>query len=128
MLDNRYMAFGAAGYHSLVRRGIYSFLLVISILLIGTVAFHYVEHYSYIDAFYFMSMLATAQGPAITPVTVAGKLLASLMAFISVGTVVFALGFLFGPFFVKLLHLSEEKLKKEERALAKDMKKIEKKI
>jgi hypothetical protein len=52
---------------------------------------HLLENVSYIDAFYFMSMLATAQGPATIPATVAGKLFASFMAFVSVGAVVTSL-------------------------------------
>jgi len=114
-------------YHSLYRRALYSFILVISVLLIGTVLFHYVQNYSYVDAFYFMSMIATAQGPAIVPSTVAGKLLTSFMAFISIGSVIFALGFIFGPFFGRLLKIGEEKFKEEEEVLEKDMKKLEKK-
>lgn len=115
-------------YHSLSRRAAYSFLLVLSVLFAGTVGFHYIENYSYIDAFYFTSMLATAQGPAITPTTVLGKLFASLMAFVSVGSVIFALGFLFGPFFGRLLKMEEVKLKTEERSLSKEIKKFERKL
>ena len=86
-------------YHSPYKRGVFSFLLVGSIMLIGTVGMHCIEGLSYLDAFYFMSMIATAQGPTITPFTAAGKIFAAFMAFLSVGFVVAALGFLFGPFF-----------------------------
>ena len=113
-------------YHSFYRRALYSFTLVISVLLIGTVLFHYIEHYPYVYAFYYMSMIATAQGPATVPATVAGKLLTSFMAFISIGAVIFALGFIFGPFFGKLVKIGEEKLKEEEEVLEKDMKKLKK--
>ncbi|MDE1860072.1 MAG: hypothetical protein KGH67_06130, partial [Candidatus Micrarchaeota archaeon] len=51
-------------YRSFRRRAIYSFLLIFAVLFIGTVGFHFIEGYPYIDAFYFVSMLATAQGPA----------------------------------------------------------------
>jgi hypothetical protein len=84
---------------SIIKRGIYSFVVVAIILLVGTLGMHLLEGLSYIDAFYFMSMLATAQGPAVTPVTLGGKVFASIMAFISVGAVVAALGYIFGPFF-----------------------------
>lgn len=114
-------------YHSFYRRALYSFTLVISVLIIGTVLFHYVENYPYVTAFYFMSMIATAQGPAIVPAGAVGKLLTSLMAFISIGSVIFALGFIFGPFFGRLLKIGEEKLKEEEEALEKDIKKLRKK-
>ncbi len=90
-----------------------SFVLVASVMLVGTVGMHHLEKLSYLDAFYFMSMIATAQGPALAPVTVAGKIFASLMAFVSVGSVVAALGFLFGPFFGKLCKVGFEKLEQE---------------
>ena len=114
---------GRRNVRSVYRRGIISIALVLSVLAIGTLGFHLIEGYSFVDAFYFMSMLATAQGPAIAPATVAGKLFASLMAFLSVGTVVAALGFLFGPFFgavwregVLRVEVEEAKLKKGENA------------
>lgn len=101
--------------------------MVIGVLLLGTLLFHYVEHYSYINAFYFTSMIATAQGPATVPTTVAGKLLTAFIAFVSIGSVIFAFGFIFGPFFGKLLKIGEEKLKEEEEALENDIKKLKKK-
>lgn len=82
-------------------------------MLIGTYGMHRIEKLPYLDAFYFMSMIATAQGPTIAPITPAGKVFASLMAFISVGFVVAALGFLFGPFFGKLWKVGFEKLEHE---------------
>lgn len=103
----------------MLRRAAYSAALVVAVLLIGTAAFHYVEGYSYVNAFYFMSMLATAEGPTIAPVTVLGKLLASFFAFVSVGSVIFALAFLFGPFLGKVLRLEERKLSKDELMVVK---------
>ena len=82
-------------------------------MAMGTFGMHWIEKLSYIDAFYFMSMIATAQGPTFTPVTAAGKIFASLMAFLSVGFVVAALGFLFGPFFGKLIKVGVEKFEHE---------------
>ncbi len=83
---------------------------------------HWIEKLSYLDAFYFMSMIATAQGPTITPVTAMGKIFASFMAFISVGFVVAALGFLFGPFFGKLWKIGVEHLEEDLHLLKKDKK------
>ena len=100
-------------YRSPYKRGILSFLLITVIMAVGTVGMHFIERMSYLDSFYFMSMIATAQGPMMIPSTPAGKIFASLMAFISVGTVVAALGFLFGPFWGKLWHIGVEHLKKE---------------
>ncbi len=82
-------------------------------MTVGTVGMHVLEKMSCLDAFYFMSMIATAQGPPAAPATPAGKLFASFMAFISVGTVVASLGFLFGPFFGRLWKVGVERLEEE---------------
>jgi len=115
-------------HHSFRRRALYSFALVFGVLLVGTLTFHYIEGYSYIDSFYFVSMLATAQGPASTPATAIGKIAASIIAFVSVGCVIVALGFLFGPFFGKVLRMEERKIGSDERRIASDIKRYEKRI
>ena len=104
-------------YHSPWKRGVYSLLFVTTIVTIGTVGLHSIERMPYLDAFYFMSMIATAQGPMSVPVTGAGKIFVALMAFISVGSVVGALGFFFGPFFGQLWHLGVKKLEEEAHLL-----------
>jgi len=100
-------------YRSHWRRGFYALLLVAVIVTIGTFGMHWLEGLSYLDAFYFISMIATAQGAATVPVTVAGKLFAAFMAYISVGSVVAALGFFFGPFFGQLWHFGVKWLEEE---------------
>ena len=88
-------------------------LLIASVMLIGTLGVHWIEQMPFLDAFYFMSMIATAQGPATIPHTNEGKIFAAIMSFISIGTVVAALGFLFGPFFGKLWKVGVEHLEEE---------------
>ena len=83
------------------------------ILLIGTVGLHLLEGLSYLDAFYFMSMIATSQGPATIPASAAGKIFTVVMAFVSVGVGVASLGFVFGPLLGKLLHIGVEKVEEE---------------
>ena len=102
-------------YHSPWKRGIYSFALLFGVLTIGTVGFHLIEGYPYLDAFYLTSMIATAQGPSQTPATPAGKAFASLMAFVSIGMVVTAAGFLFGPFLGQLWRIGHERWEEETR-------------
>ena len=104
-------------YRSHWRRGLYSFISVASVMAVGTVGMHRLEGMSYLDAFYFMSMIATAQGPTMTPATGAGKLFTSFMAFISVGSIVASLGFFFGPFFGQLWKVGVELLEEEEARL-----------
>ncbi len=100
-------------YHSPLKRGLYSLVLIAVLMTIGTEGMHLLEGMPYLDAFYFMSMIATAQGPILMPHTAAGKLFACLMAFVSVGSVVAALGFLFGPFLGKLWRVGVIKMEEE---------------
>ena len=105
-------------HHSLWRRGIYSVALLTVLLAIGTIGLHAFEGMGYLDAFYFMSMVATAQGPVLAPHTTGGKLFTAFMAFVSVGAVTAALGYLFGPFFTRIWRISVHKLEAEEKLLA----------
>jgi len=107
--------------HSPYKRGLYTLLLVIVVLTIGTLGLRLTEHFSYLDSFYFITMIATGQGP--TPgldiQTTTGKIFVSFMAFISTGMMVAALGFIFGPFLGKLLHIGVFKFEKEVHDLTK---------
>lgn len=100
-------------YHSSARRAMFSAVMILIVMSLGTLGMHHIENMSYMDAFYFTSMIATGQGSTFTPATAAGKVFASAMAFISIGVVVASLGFLFGPFFGKLWRLGVIKLEEE---------------
>ncbi len=102
-------------YHSFRNRGLYFLAIASFMLLLGTMGFHRLEGFSYVDSFYFASMIATGQGPApsIFPVTTSGKLFTCLYAFLSVGSLVAALGFLFGPFLGQLFRIGVVKLEEE---------------
>lgn len=108
-------------YKSPLKRGLYSLVLVTVVMAIGIFGIHWSEKVSYLDAFYIMSMIATSQGTTFTPETAFGKIFISFMAFLSVGSVFAALGFLFGPFFGKLWRIGVIKLE-EELHLLKDKK------
>lgn len=105
-------------YHSPYKRAAFSFALITIVMTVGTVGMHLIEHMPYLDAFYFMSMIATAQGPILMPATAAGKIFASLISFISVGTVLTSIAFLFGPFFGKVWHVGVMHLEKDLEHLA----------
>ena len=100
-------------YHSPVKRGIFSLILITIVMVIGTAGMHGIERLSWMDSFYFMSMIATAQGPMIMPSTNAGKIFVAFMSFLSVGSVVAALGFIFGPFFGQLWRIGVEHFEEE---------------
>ncbi|MDG6982161.1 MAG: hypothetical protein JRM74_01770 [Nitrososphaerota archaeon] len=98
-------------------RALYSFGVIAAMVAIGSVVMHVVQGWSYLDSFYFTSFIATGQGPPanLYPTSAVGKIFASILAFVSVGTVVTALLFLFGPFMGTVLRLSEEKMEELEK-------------
>ena len=108
-------------YHSPQRRALYSSVLIMVVVVFGTVSIHFLEGFSYVDSFFFTSMIATGQGPGgdVTPHTIPGKIFASILAFISAGTLLAALGFLFGPLLGKLFRVGVIKFEEETEALEK---------
>ncbi len=96
-------------FHSLKNRIFYSLGLIVGVMAAGTIGMHLLERMPWMDAFYFMSMIATAQGSATTPATDAGKVYAAFMAFISVSLVLTAIGFLVGPLMGRLFKVGFEK-------------------
>jgi len=99
------------------RKTLYSIAVVALVLAVGTEGMHVLEGWSYVDSFYFISLIATAQGPGSIPRTDAGKIFASLMAFVSVGAVLSALAFVFGPLFGTLLKVGIDYVEREEEKI-----------
>jgi hypothetical protein len=104
-----------------IRRAVYSLILVVVILLIGTAGFHAIEGAGLIDAFYFESMLATGQGPPFPLQTDTGKIFASIMAFVSVGSVVTSFVFTLGPIAGRLWREGLERIEAGARELETDV-------
>lgn len=102
-------------FQRILRRALYSVLVIVVVLLIGTLGIHYFEGWGYVDSFYFTSMLVTAEGPPNAPATDAGKLFASFMAFVGVGSVVAAFVYLLGPALGALLRKGVSEVEKEIR-------------
>jgi hypothetical protein len=99
------------------RRTLYSILIVIVVLAVGTEVLHDLEGWSYVDSFYFISFVATTQGPTFAPRTDVGKIFASVMAFVSAGAVLSALVFVFGPLLGTLVKVGFDFVEREERRL-----------
>jgi len=97
--------------------------LLATVVIIGTLAMHAIEGWSYLDSFYFTSFIATGQGPPgnLQPASALGKVFSSVLAFVSVGTVITALLFLFGPFLGRVLRAGEEKLEKVEKEVEREV-------
>ena len=83
-------------------------------MAIGTIGMVMIEGWDPVTSFYFMSLLATAEGPAEVPATVAGKVFASVMAFFSIGAAIAAITFTFGPLFGSVLREGIGYVEKEE--------------
>ena len=98
----------------------YAVLVLAIVMTVGTVGMMLLEAWGLIDSFYFMALIATAEGPAATPATAAGKIFAAVMAFLSIGATISAITFTFGPLFrsvlkegVRYVEREEEKLKEK---------------
>ncbi|MDG6985394.1 MAG: two pore domain potassium channel family protein [Nitrososphaerota archaeon] len=101
------------------KRAVYSLALIVAVEVAGMVGMHQIEGWSYLDAFYFTSFIATGQGPPSNLVVndAAGKIFSSVLAFVSVGTVITALLFLFGPFLGQVIRAGEEKVGELEKEI-----------
>ncbi|HET7404600.1 MAG TPA: hypothetical protein VFJ63_00615, partial [Candidatus Bathyarchaeia archaeon] len=99
------------------KRAAYAVLVLAIVMAIGTVGLMLLEGWGVVDSFYFMSLLATAEGPALTPATVAGKIFASVMAFFSIGAAISAITFTFGPLFGSALKEGLRYVEKEQERL-----------
>jgi hypothetical protein len=93
--------------------------------LVGTLAMHAIEGWSYLDSFYFTSFIATGQGPPGNLVLSdpTGKVFSSVLAFVSVGTVITALLFLFGPFLGAVFREGEERIEEVGKEVEKELEK-----
>ena len=85
------------------KRAFYAIVILGVVMAIGTIGMMLLEGWDAVTSFYFMSLLATAEGPAEGPATVAGKIFASIMAFFSIGAAISAITFTFGPLFGSVL-------------------------
>ena len=104
------------------RRALIAIVAVIVVMAVGTVGTRLLTGWAWIDSFYFMSMIATAQGPPNAPPNFWSKIFVAIMAFISIGTLITAIGTIFGPFLGYLFHkgtrFAEKELEtKEERKI-----------
>src|SRR6267143_1014916 len=61
------------------RRALFSIVILAIVMAIGTIGMMVLEGWDLVTSFYFMSLLATAEGPAQAPATVGGKIFASFM-------------------------------------------------
>ncbi len=104
------------------RRAIYALSLLLTVLVVGTVGFRLAAGLDWVDAFYFESMLATGQGPPFPLTTDASKIYASVMAFVSVGSVITTVVFALGPVVARIWRETAQRVEREARHLESELK------
>jgi ABC-type phosphate/phosphonate transport system permease subunit len=107
------------------QRGLFAILAIIVVMTVGTVGTKLLTGWAWIDSFYFMSMVATAQGPPNAPPNFWSKIFIALMAFVSIGTLITAIGTLFGPFLGYLFHKGAHYAIEQEVKLGQEKKETE---
>lgn len=100
-----------------LRRLVYALIGIGAVLTVGTLGFEQIAGLSAVNSFYFESMLATGQGPPLTLTTDNSKIFASIMAFVSVGSVVSTLLFAVGPVVRAYWKEAAERLEAEAREI-----------
>jgi hypothetical protein len=89
----------------IARRSAWAILAIFIVMTIGTVGVKELTGSDWVYSFFFMSMIATGQGPPANNLTGAyAEIFVSIMAFVSVGTLITSIGVIFGPFFGYLFH------------------------
>jgi hypothetical protein len=124
---------GAQAANARRRRNVRRAMLAIAAVglaeIVGTVGIHLLEGVGWINAFYFESMLATGQGPPFALDTNAGKIFASIMGFVSVGStlsaVVFSLGPILSPVWRDLVGEVERGARRLEKDVAQEVRRLE---
>jgi hypothetical protein len=108
------------------RRLFYAVSGIVLVMVIGIVGFHQIEGMDWVNALYFESMLATGQGPPLTLTTDSGKIFASVMGFVSVGTVFTSLVVTLVPIISQLWREGLERVEKDAKTLEDDLSRKEK--
>jgi hypothetical protein len=108
------------------RRLFYAVSGILLVMVIGIVGFHQIEGMDWVNALYFESMLATGQGPPLTLTTDSGKIFASVMGFVSVGTVFTSLVVTLVPIISQLWREGLERVEKDAKTLEDDLSRKEK--
>jgi len=121
------------------KRIYYAFVIVVSLLGIGTIFYSAMEGWSYIDSFYFSTMTLTTIGFGdLAPTNYATKVFTSVYALFGIGIMLYILSSVIGVFIfkqeryfdrlffpVRKIKKKEEEIKEEEKKIKKEEKDIE---
>ena len=92
-------------FYARVRRAfVFSFSLIGGTLLIGTVGYHAIDDFSWLDAFHQSALLLSGMGPVKENTSVAGKLFDSFYALFCGVVLLGATGIMFTPVIHRILH------------------------
>jgi hypothetical protein len=105
-----------------LRRAVYGIIAIVLVLVVGTLGLRSIEGISYVNAFYFESMLAAGQGPPFPLTTDAGKIFVSVMGFVSVGAVLVTITVTLVPIAAQIWREALEDVEGEARAVEADLK------
>ena len=103
------------------KRVFYALTVIVAVMIVGTVGFHLIEGLDWVSAFYFESMLATGQGPPISLKTDPGKIFASIMAFVSVSSVLTAIVVTLAPIIAQAWKEGMERAERDARELEREL-------
>jgi hypothetical protein len=81
-----------------------AFAMLLGTLVMGTVGYHWIDDFDWLDAFHQSSMLLAGMGPVKEINTTAGKWFDSLYALFCALMLLGASGVLFSPLFHRILH------------------------
>lgn len=77
-------------------------ILVVILMIIGTISFHFIEKWSYMDSFYFTGVTLTTIGYGdLVPITDSGKVFTILFSLMGIGVFLYALSVIAENYFVK---------------------------
>ena len=84
---------------------IFTLLMILSSLIIGTTGYHYWGDQTWIDAFHNASMILSGMGPVITISSFSGKVFSSLYALFAGLAFITNVGFLLAPVLHRFYHM-----------------------
>jgi hypothetical protein len=106
---------------SQLRLAVYALIAVGVCELVGTVGFHVMENFTWVDSFYEESMLATGQGPAINLTHDSSKIFASIMGFISLGSTLTSIVVALAPIVARFWHEARLVAERDAREIEADL-------
>lgn len=98
----------SAVFRAIMRKNIlFAFALLFTSMAVGTIGYHFICDFEWVDAFYNAAMIATGMGPADEPASAAGKIFSAFFALFGAFTFLTVFGVLFTPLFHELMHRLE---------------------